>query len=131
MSGSVEADIVQLRAENQRLREELDFFQSSKAYGSAVEHLRAEIARCHEEVEQTRRVLDTAPLLLWSRSPDGHLTFCNERCAEYTGLTREELLSEGWQEKIHPDDLERVRHQTGKGPRLGNQFRIGAPGAQS
>lgn len=56
-------------------------------------------------------ILDTAPLLLWSRSPDGGANYCNQRCAEYMGMTREAVLSEGWQAAIHPDDLQRMLQQ--------------------
>jgi PAS domain-containing protein len=49
-------------------------------------------------------VIDTIPALVWSKLPDGSADFLNQRFREYTGLSVEEGLGEGWLKAIHPDD---------------------------
>jgi PAS domain S-box-containing protein len=50
---------------------------------------------------------------VWTAQPDGKLDYVNERTLEYFGLPMEEMLGEGWQNYIHPDDLQNcVEHWT-------------------
>ena len=48
------------------------------------------------------------PALAFIAMPDGQRTFVNGRWVEYTGLTEQQALGNGWQGVIHPDDLSRV-----------------------
>src|SRR5882724_2809888 len=54
--------------------------------------------------DHMRLVIDTIPALVWSKLPDGSADFLNQRFLEYTGLSVEEGLGEGWLKAIHPDD---------------------------
>jgi PAS domain S-box-containing protein len=75
------------------------------------EELRREIAERQRVEDDLRRsedhmrlVIDTIPALVWSKLPDGSADFLNQRFLEYTGLSVEEGLGEGWLKAIHPDD---------------------------
>src|SRR5438445_3082678 len=75
------------------------------------EKLRKEIAErertdeaLRESEDRLRLVIDTIPVLVWSKLPDGSADFLNQRFREYTGLFIEEGLGEGWLEAIHPED---------------------------
>ncbi len=75
------------------------------------EELRREIAERQRVEDDLRRsedhmrlVIDTIPALVWSKLPDGSADFLNQRFREYTGLSVEEGLGEGWLKAIHPDD---------------------------
>jgi PAS domain S-box-containing protein len=75
------------------------------------ENLTKEIAereRADEALRQSddrlRLVIDTIPVLVWSKLPDGSADFLNQRFRQYTGLSVEEGLGEGWLEAIHPED---------------------------
>jgi len=79
--------------------------------GATNEKLRREIAereRADEALRQSedglRLVIDTIPALVWSKLPDGSADFLNQRFREYTGLSVEEGLGEGWLRAIHPED---------------------------
>jgi PAS domain S-box-containing protein len=67
--------------------------------------LRAEAARIESE-EQFRRVADTAPLMIWTAGPEMRCTFVNKAWLEFSGLTLEQELGDGWTANVHPDDLE-------------------------
>jgi len=53
-----------------------------------------------------RQVIDSAPALIHTARPDGHLDFFNRRWLEFVGLSEAELLGWQWTACIHPDDLE-------------------------
>jgi PAS domain S-box-containing protein len=81
----------QLEATNEKLRKEI------------AERERADEALRQSE-DRLRLVIDTIPALVWSKFPDGSADFLNQRFREYTGLSVEQGLGEGWLKAIHPED---------------------------
>jgi PAS domain S-box-containing protein len=68
------------------------------------------------EAEQTREALkasearyrflaEAIPVQIWTARPDGSLDYVTKRVADYFGTSVEQVLGEGWQNVIHPDDL--------------------------
>jgi len=57
-------------------------------------------------VDQFRDMVDRAPVMLWAARPDTTLNYVNHTCVEFTGLSLEDLLDNGWLSVVHPDDLE-------------------------
>jgi PAS domain S-box-containing protein len=55
-----------------------------------------------------RQMTETIPEMLWSATPEGTIDYCNTRFLNYTGCAAEEVMGEGWQKTIHPDDAARV-----------------------
>jgi two-component system CheB/CheR fusion protein len=55
-----------------------------------------------------RHLADAMPQIVWTATPDGSVDYFNARWYEYTGLTPEASLHEGWRAAVHPDDLDRV-----------------------
>ncbi len=51
------------------------------------------------------RMVDALPGLIWSALPDGRVDFFNSRWCEYTGLSVDQALDDGWLTAVHPDDL--------------------------
>jgi PAS domain S-box-containing protein len=43
--------------------------------------------------------------LVWTAQPDGKLGYVNNRTLEYFGCTSKQMLGEGWQAVVHPEDL--------------------------
>ena len=106
MDGRAEAEIRQL---NQGLEHQVA--ERTAQLEATNENLRKEIAERERADEALRKsddrlrlVIDTIPVLVWSKLPDGSADFLNQRFREYTGLFIEEGLGEGWLEAIHPED---------------------------
>jgi len=57
-----------------------------------------------ESEAQFRALAQAMPNHVWSASPDGLMTWFNERYLAYTGASRESLDGDGWLARIHPDD---------------------------
>ncbi len=56
--------------------------------------------------EATFRGLTQAmPNQVWTANADGKLDWVNERVLEYSGISFDQLLGEGWTRIVHPDDL--------------------------
>jgi PAS domain S-box-containing protein len=100
-------------AEVQQLNRELERgvaerTQQLEAVNQALRREIAERQRAEEEVrrseERLRLVIDTLPVLVWSKLPDGSADFLNKRFLEYTGLSVEEGFGWGWMNEFHPEE---------------------------
>ncbi|MDH3504115.1 MAG: PAS domain S-box protein [Nitrospirota bacterium] len=59
-----------------------------------------------QESEERFRFLNEAiPQQVWTALPDGSLDYVNQRVVEYFGCPFEEMIGQGWQRFLHPDDL--------------------------
>ena len=63
--------------------------------------------KVRESEERFRVLVESIPHHVWSFRTDGTLGYWNQRLADYSGLTAEQLKQEGWG-AVHPDDVERV-----------------------
>jgi PAS domain S-box-containing protein len=70
-----------------------------------AEHAR-ELLRASEA--RYRFLAEAIPVQIWTARPDGTLDYVTQRVADYFGTTTEQVLGEGWQGVIHPDDLPEV-----------------------
>jgi PAS domain S-box-containing protein len=57
--------------------------------------------------EEVRDVLETMPAIFFAASPDGLATFQNRAWTEYSGLSAQASLGNGWTVAVHPDDVDR------------------------
>lgn len=55
--------------------------------------------------ENYHLISDLSPQQIWKASPDGVLTFVNQRVLDYFNCPASQLLENGWQQRVHPDDL--------------------------
>jgi len=61
-----------------------------------------------ESEEKFRFMAEAMPQLIFTTDATGVLTYLNKRWENYTSFSLDELLQEGWQKVIHPDDLPTV-----------------------
>lgn len=62
--------------------------------------------KLEESETRFRSLTDTIPQMMWTTSPDGKLSYANERCLQYTGIDSIEKFGEVWMTKIHPLDAD-------------------------
>jgi PAS domain S-box-containing protein len=88
---------------------------------SAIEALR-------RSEESFRTLAEAIPQQVWTSRPDGSLDFVNERVLSYFESTSEQVLGNGWQNVIHPDDLPAVvarwTHSLATGEEYEVEFRL-------
>lgn len=56
--------------------------------------------------EQYRSVVEAMPAMVSTTTPEGIVTFHNQRWLTYTGRTRDEMLHGNWAAIVHPDDMQ-------------------------
>lgn len=81
------------------------------------EHELAELRR--SEQERYENLTESIPQMVWTCDTNGNMDYFNNRWFQYTGLTKEESLDEGWLQPIHPEDREQVKQS------WQNQFKSG------
>lgn len=55
-----------------------------------------------------RTLADAMPQMFWVTQPDGYHEYYNQRWYDYTGTTLLQTRGEGWQNILHPDDVQRT-----------------------
>jgi len=56
-------------------------------------------------IPEWRQIAEALPTIVWATRPNGYAIFFNHRWYDYSGLTREQSLAEGWLRAVHPDDF--------------------------
>jgi PAS domain S-box-containing protein len=66
--------------------------------------------RAEKELQESearfRELANSAPVMIWMADTDGRVTFLNQRWLEFIGRSAEEEMGHGWQDHVHPEDLE-------------------------
>jgi diguanylate cyclase (GGDEF)-like protein/PAS domain S-box-containing protein len=75
---------------------------------TVIEH---EDARLRESEEKFRLISESSKVGIFQMDSRGQCTYSNEELASITGLSSEQLLSQGWLSVVHPDDKRRVGEQ--------------------
>ncbi|AEW02195.1 hypothetical protein A4D02_34520 [Niastella koreensis] len=76
------------------------------------------------QIGQFRFVTDFMPQIVFSAYADGNFDFFNQKWYDYTGLTPEQTLNNGWMGVLHPQDLERARKTWQQSLTNGNTFQF-------
>ncbi len=63
----------------------------------------AEVALVESE-HRFRTMADQLPMFMWEHDADGALRWVNQTLCDFTGVTREEMIADGWDATTHPDD---------------------------
>ena len=66
--------------------------------------LKVEIAERKRAEDELRLIIDTVPIIVWRKLPDGSADLFNQEFRKYTGLSEEEGLGWSWINVFHPDD---------------------------
>jgi PAS domain S-box-containing protein len=70
--------------------------------------LRASEAALQESERRLRQIIGTIPGLVWAADADGAVTFINQHFLDYTGLTVEKALGNGWIAAVHTEDAQNL-----------------------
>src|SRR5581483_3672142 len=71
-----------------------------------------------------RTLAATIPQQVWTATADGALDFVNERAVEYFGRPAAQVIGDGWQTVVHPDDLPGVMERWGRSLQTGKGYEV-------
>ncbi|MBK0403393.1 PAS domain-containing protein [Adhaeribacter sp. BT258] len=71
-----------------------------------------------------RFMAETLPQLIFTVSPQGKLTYLNQRWATYTGISTETLINEGWNNILEAEELEKISRKWREGFEKGQDIQL-------
>ncbi|MCX6950896.1 MAG: PAS domain S-box protein, partial [Verrucomicrobia bacterium] len=86
----------------------LQLEETNRALQRDIAERKAVEAELRRREEEFRTLTETMPQIVWMTRPDGWHTHFNQRWMDYTGLTLEQSLGDGWIPPFHPDDRPRA-----------------------
>lgn len=101
----VDGEVVYLLPEGKDITEQKNLQTKLQEKNEALQKA---LQLVEESEGRFRMIADSAPAMIWLSDADGYRTWVNEQYMQFTGLTREALLGDGWQQAHHPDDLSKV-----------------------
>ena len=89
-----------------------------------VWYLEQEIERLRASEAEWRTLVETLPQIVWITRPDGYHVHFNHHWMDFTGLTLEESLGDGWNPPFHPDERPLARRLWAEATRTGEPYEI-------
>jgi len=86
--------------------------------------LQAELAAARASEAEWRALIETLPQIVWITRPDGYHVHFNKRWTDFTGLTLEESLGDGWNPPFHPEDQPLARRLWAEATASGAPYEI-------
>lgn len=71
-----------------------------------------------------RTLAGTIPQQVWTARADGALDFVNERAVDYFGRPATQVIGDGWQTVVHPDDLPGVIERWARSLQTGEGYEV-------
>lgn len=100
--------------------------QALRLRGERAARAEAEQAReaLRESEARYRFLAEALPVLIWTAAPDGRLDYVTDRVSRYFGIPAEQLLRDGWNDVVHPDDLPDVAARWGHSLATGEPYSV-------
>lgn len=87
-----------------------------------IDALKSAESALHLREHELLHIIDTVPSMLWAASPTGEAMHISRRLHEYSGWTLENFSNLGWENFVHPDDLEETAKAFFRSMQTGESF---------
>lgn len=95
-----------------------------RALEDQVEHLQEEVNRLRSSEAEWSTLVETLPQIVWITRPDGYHVHFNHHWMDFTSLTLEESLGDGWNPPFHPEDRPFAHRLWAEATRSGEPYEI-------
>jgi len=89
-----------------------------------VTALRSELDVAQAAAREWATLVETLPQIVWITRPDGYHVHFNQQWMDFTGLTLEESLGDGWNPPFHPEDRPIAHRLWAEATRTGEPYEI-------
>lgn len=104
-----------------------EFLGGIVVFKDVTDYTKKIAAQIEENERQFEYIANFMPPMVWTTTPDGMHDWFSQRWYDYTGLTVEESLGEGWRLPFHPDDMvataQRWKHSLETGDEYNTEYR--------
>lgn len=96
----------ELKVKNDQLEEAQD--AAERLNNQLEDTVRERTADLLVSREHFKLLANNIPQITWTNLPNGEFDFCNRRWFDYTGHLYGKAAAGGWQQIVHPDDLQKT-----------------------
>jgi PAS domain S-box-containing protein len=82
-----------------------EFLGGIVIFKDITEYTKQIAAQIQENEKQFEYIANFMPVMVWTTTPDGLHDWFSQRWYDYTGLSEDQSLGEGWRLPFHPDDM--------------------------
>lgn len=82
--------------------------RDDKGAPSMILEINYDISVRKETEARYTSIANAFPYFIWVNDTSGPCRFVNRHFLDFTGLTKEEALGDGWKKAVHPEDLQRI-----------------------
>ncbi|KAF1835414.1 putative histidine kinase HHK6p [Decorospora gaudefroyi] len=104
-----------------------DFLGGIVVFKDVTEYTKQIAAQIEENEKQFEYIANFMPVMVWTTTPNGMHDWFSQRWYDYTGLTVDQSLGEGWRLPFHPDDMgatkQRWLHSLETGDEYNTEYR--------
>ena len=99
-----------------------DFLGGIVIFKDVTEYTQKIAAQIEENERQFESIANFMPVMVWTTTPDGMHDWFSRRWYDYTGLTVDQSLGEGWRLPFHPDDMRVTAENWHHSLRTGDEY---------
>jgi len=99
-----------------------EFLGGIVIFKDVTEYTKQIAAQIEENERQFEYIANFMPPMVWTTTPDGMHDWFSQRWYDFTGLTVEESLGEGWRLPFHPDDMQKTAERWTHSLRTGDEY---------
>ncbi|KAJ4394958.1 hypothetical protein N0V91_011155 [Didymella pomorum] len=100
-----------------------EFLGGIVVFKDVTEYTRQIAAQIEANEKQFETIANFMPVMVWTAKADGMHDWFSQRWYDYTGLTVEQSLGEGWKTPIHPEDLVKCERMWSNSIQNGVEFK--------
>jgi PAS domain S-box-containing protein len=99
-----------------------DFLGGIVVFNNVTEYTKQIAAQIEENEKQFEYIANFMPVMVWTTTPDGMHDWFSQRWYDYTGLTVNQSLGEGWKLPFHPDDMNATKKSWFHSLKTGDEY---------
>ncbi|KAI4724511.1 hypothetical protein E4T49_07779 [Aureobasidium sp. EXF-10728] len=100
-----------------------EFLGGLVIFHNVTEYANTITAQKVQNERQFEDITNMIPQMIWTTTPTGQHDYYSRRWYEYTGLTVEQSLGNGWENPFHPDDMELTGKRWAHSLATGEEYR--------